>query len=321
MQEVEKLKQVLEIPSEKENLMSRYNTLNNFKVDCCLDLDEVFNKKYINPEIAKAIALQTINRKYPQKDWLYIYTDGSLMDQNEGAGATCQYFSLYKNIGKYTTNFDGEVEAIYTSLQNVFVWLNQCKNIVILSDSKAAIQSISPTISPKMEKVKEIHCMVKQIQMLNKKVVFQWIPAHCGLNGNKKADMLAKKGTYINLKTNFKFSYESIKRVIKRISYSEQAKHQNSKWKESFKDPKLIPDLPRKSAMAMFRLITGHDCLSKHLHRIGVLNSPKCLLCTREEDMEMEHLANCETLRTFVDLPSKYWEARRMMTSLLNPEH
>ncbi|KAJ4433864.1 hypothetical protein ANN_16177 [Periplaneta americana] len=100
-----------------------------------------------------------------------------------------------------------------------------------------------------------------------------------------------------------------------------QAKHQNSKWKESFKDPKLIPDLPRKSAVAMFRLITGHDCLSKHLHRIGVLNSPKCLLCTREDDMEMEHLANCETLRTFVDLPSKYWEARRMMTSLLNPEH
>ncbi|KAJ4425949.1 hypothetical protein ANN_27575 [Periplaneta americana] len=121
--------------------------------------------------------------------------------------------------------------------------------------------------------------------------------------------MLAKKGTYINLKTNFKFPYESIKRVIKRISYSEQAKHQNSKWKESFKDPKLIPDLPRKSAVA----ITGHDSLSKHLHRIGVLNSPKCLLCTREKDMEMEHLANCETLRTFVYLPSKYWEARRMI--------
>ncbi|KAJ4430694.1 hypothetical protein ANN_19285 [Periplaneta americana] len=128
IQEVEKLKQILEIPSEKENLISRYNPLNNFKVDCCLDLDEVFNKKNdINPEIAKAIALQTINRKYPQKDWLYIYTDGSLMDQNEGAGAgaTCQYVSLYKNVAKYTTNFDGEVEAIYTSLQNVFVWLNQ----------------------------------------------------------------------------------------------------------------------------------------------------------------------------------------------------
>ncbi|KAJ4426006.1 hypothetical protein ANN_27633 [Periplaneta americana] len=97
--------------------------------------------------------------------------------------------------------------------------------------------------------------------------------------------------------------------------------HQNSKWKESFKDPKLIPDLPRKSAVAMFRLITGHDCLSKHFHHIGVLNSPKCLLCTREEDMEMEHLANCETLRTFVDLPSKYWEARRMMTSFIPATH
>ena len=49
--------------------------------------------------------------------WTHIYTDGSLTDFGEGAGAggTCRFFSFYKSVGKNTTNFDGEIDAIYTS--------------------------------------------------------------------------------------------------------------------------------------------------------------------------------------------------------------
>ena len=80
---------------------------------------------------------------------------------------------------------------------------------------------------------------------------------------------------------------------------------------------------PRKSAVAMFRLITGHDCLSKHLHKIGIglLPSPNRLLCSKEEEMTLEHLLNCEELKSIEGITSKYWEARRKMTLLLNPEH
>ncbi|KAJ4427926.1 hypothetical protein ANN_23936 [Periplaneta americana] len=53
-------------------------------------------------------------------------------------------------------------------------------------------------------------------------------------------------------------------------------------------DLKSIPDLPRKSAVAMFRLIIGHGCLTKHLHRIGLLDSAECLLCKKENAMDME---------------------------------
>ena len=74
---------------------------------------------------------------------------------------------------------------------------------------------------------------------------------------------------------------------------------------------------PRKCAFAMFRLITGHDCLSKH----GVLPSSNCLLCSKQEEMKLEHLLNCEELKLIEHVTSKYWEARRRMTSLLNSEH
>ena len=86
------------------------------------------------------------------------------------------------------------------------------------------------------------------------------------------------------------------------------------------KTPGIIPEVPRKSAVAMFRLITGHDCLSKHLHKIGILPSPNCLLCFKQEEMTLDHLLNCEELKFIEDITSKYWEARRRMT-LLIPEH
>ena len=85
----------------------------------------------------------------------------------------------------------------------LFIWLRQCKNIVILSDSKAAIQAIASTNCPKMEKIKEIHCMIQQIQKLGKNIVLQWIPAHCNILGNEKADVLAKKGLQNQTKDNY----------------------------------------------------------------------------------------------------------------------
>ena len=48
-----------------------------------------------------------------------------------------------------------------------------------------------------MKKINEIHKIIKQLQNLNKRIVFQWIPAHCGIVGNEQADMLAKKGSRI----------------------------------------------------------------------------------------------------------------------------
>ena len=99
------------------------------------------------------------------------------------------------------------------------------------------------------------------------------------------------------------------------------AESENTKWKNLLENIHLIPEIPRKSAVAMFKLLTGHDCLSKHLHRIDILTSPNCLLCCQEQEMDIDHLASCTALQMAQDMTSKYWEARRRMTSLLNQEH
>ncbi|KAJ4451483.1 hypothetical protein ANN_02946 [Periplaneta americana] len=112
----------------------------------------------------------------------------------------------------------------------------------------------------------------------------QWIPSHCGILGNEKADALAKKGSTATYRPVTKSTYYSVKRVIKctYLDFNKQnliTQSQGKKWNFLHHNPQLIPDLPRKSSVAAFRLATGHDCLAKHLHRIGIYQSPNCPLC------------------------------------------
>ena len=64
---------------------------------------------------------------------------------------------------------------------------------------------------------------------------------------------------------------------------------------------------------ATFRLSTGHDCLAKHLHRIGILQLPYCTLCKEQEDMDRTHIMKCSVLRRCTE-HERYWEARGLMS-------
>ncbi|KAJ4436721.1 hypothetical protein ANN_16853 [Periplaneta americana] len=142
----------------------------------------------------KQLSLETINIKYPLQNWLHLYTNGSLISREQGAGVTCCLFSLHRYLGYGTTSFDGEIIAISESLRNLLCHINQFKNAIILSDSKAAILSIVSKHTSSSQTA-EITKMLSQLISFNKRIVFQWIPSHCGILGNENADALAKKGS------------------------------------------------------------------------------------------------------------------------------
>ena len=73
-----------------------------------------------------------------------------------------------------------------------------------------------------------------------------------------------------------------------------------------------IPKGPRRVAVAEFRLTTGHDCLAKHLCRIGIQPDPYCPLCFLQVEMDREHLQQCPSLK-YVYESDRYWEARDLM--------
>nr|CDS31966.1 hypothetical protein HmN_000394400 [Hymenolepis microstoma] len=73
-----------------------------------------------------------------------------------------------------------------------------------------------------------------------------------------------------------------------------------------------IADWPGLEAVAEFKSSTGHNCLAKHLHIIGVWAQPTCSLCDLQEEMEKTHLIRCSALQTATET-QRYWEARSQL--------
>ncbi|GFY05565.1 hypothetical protein TNCV_4370741 [Trichonephila clavipes] len=67
------------------------------------------------PAQIRAIAKETVERRYHSNLWTHVSTDGSIIERGTGAGAGayCNYFAFYEPLGRDLTNFDGEVEAIF----------------------------------------------------------------------------------------------------------------------------------------------------------------------------------------------------------------
>uniref|UniRef100_T1I9H3 Reverse transcriptase zinc-binding domain-containing protein n=1 Tax=Rhodnius prolixus TaxID=13249 RepID=T1I9H3_RHOPR len=97
------------------------------------------------------------------------------------------------------------------------------------------------------------------------------------------------------------------------------------RW-EGLLNHNIPPDLWRDVAVACFRLATGHDYLPKHLHRIGVFDTPICPLC-RQDEMDAEHLEECSALadaresakdlNQYSRAAMLYWVARGLVAAKL----
>ena len=239
------------------------------------------------------------------------------------AGGTCQLFSFYCHAGPLTTNFDGEILAIKTSLRQLSNHVDKFNKAVILVDSKPAIQAI---LNVSSTETRECCKIISHLQNIGKHITIQWIPSHCNIAGNEKADCLAKKGSNILQTTHKRISFSSIKQHIRKTSETLNKTRiagviQQQKWKSLLQNQEKITNTNRRTAIAIFRLTTGHDCLARHLNKLKILPSPFCILCGDEEEMDEEHLYVCATVSTESNITSKYWKARLLMASLLNAVH
>ncbi|XP_071040011.1 uncharacterized protein [Parasteatoda tepidariorum] len=194
-------------------------------------------------------------------------------------------FSHFVSVGKNRTAFDGEVEAIRIALVQLLDLLREFETVVILSDSQAAIQVIGSAGAPTSFEVLQCRELIRRISQENKRIKLQWIPGPCGIYGNDQADLLARKDR-IKSKT----------------------------W--SSEDIANIPDCPRREAVALLRLVTGHNCLSD----IGIFDisiqlvSPLCSLCYLGELLNRAHLHRFEALRGSANYESAlYWRARERL--------
>ena len=57
---------------------------------------------------------------------------------------------------------------------------------------------------------------MRTLALKGKGIVLRWMPAHCGIWGNEKADFLAKRGANVLQRPNTLISYWRIKLFLKK---------------------------------------------------------------------------------------------------------
>ncbi|GFS68722.1 hypothetical protein TNCV_1959251 [Trichonephila clavipes] len=106
-------------------------------------------------------------------------------------------FSFYSHVDSHTdddiSHYDDEIEAIHLAVHRPSSRLSTPDKAVILSGSDSAIQALASN-QDKSVRVQDCRELLRGIPT---KVVFQCVPCHCALWGNKMGNRLAKRGTDI----------------------------------------------------------------------------------------------------------------------------
>ena len=149
-----------------------------------------------SPELREALTLEMMQDRYPTSTWTNVLTDDSAESavRNGGSGAYIRRpdgttSSLFIQAGDLSSNYRAELHALKASTEHLIKEDCSQQNIVLLSDSLSALQSLTngPTDLP----TQQLHNSLPTLSS-NNKVVLQWVPAHVGITGNETADRLAK---------------------------------------------------------------------------------------------------------------------------------
>ena len=259
----------------------------------------------------KTFTQEMIHNDYPQEDWTHIYTDGSAEEAvtNGGAGIYLRYpdgstASYSVPTGKHSTNFKAESCAILHAAETVNKSNKTTENTVIFSDCKSVLESISSKSTN--ETIRKIKEELTNLQ-LRTKVILQWVPSHCGLSGNEKADRLSKEASKLEQPEN-SLDYNEAKTMIKT--------KMSNRWKKAHETEKEdnLRQLSRYEQVTIFRLRTGHCQLSSHLYKLKLCDTNECQCETSIQTVE-HVLQDCprytkqrDTIWSEgVDLSTKLW--------------
>ena len=173
--------------------------------------------------------------------------------------------NLKKCLPKEASIFSAEIYAINLALD--LISTSSCKKFIIHSDSISVLQSLKYT---KLENPLIVKIFNKLNSLIHsKKVIFCWIPSHIRIQGNDKADSLAKAAINITPDKNIKTPYTDLKPKIKQIV----TKKWQQLWDENplnklfqiqpiFKERKLEPNNTTREETTLTRLRIGHTQLT-----------------------------------------------------------
>ena len=251
-----------------------------------------------------SLTLEYVDIKYPEDQWTHAYTDGSAEEatRNGGGGVYIRYNDGIAQItiatGKYSTNFKAEAEALKKSAIEIRNNLPRTKpNVVIFTD---ALSVLSKLQNPHRKDLSEVETALVDLAAQTN-LTLQWIPAHCGIQGNEQADWPAREGGQLEQEDRYT-TYTDEKTIIKTLSKNKwKQQHPNSNQSDS------LHKLNRTEQVILFRLRTGHNRLNAHMYnkfKIGEFEMCPCNADTMTAEHLLQHCPLHDAMRwdTWPDL-------------------
>ena len=232
-------------------------------------------------EVKKSLTMAMIEEQYPQESWIQVYTDGSATNavKNGGAGIyikypTGEWQAEAIPTGLHCTNYKAEIEALRIAAEIISKVTDNSTQVVFLTDALSVLQALTSNNIPELDQA------LNNIRSF--RTVLQWIPAHCGIQGNEQADKMAKLGATDEQAQN-PVNQNEMKTIIKSL-------YKVPEKKDSYHQ------LSRQEQVTIFRLRTGHNRLNHHMFRkLNLVISPLCPC--GEEDQDTAHvLQRCKNL-------------------------
>ncbi|GFV82497.1 RNase H domain-containing protein [Trichonephila clavipes] len=169
------------------------------------------------PALVNQLALETING-IPQSS-LKIHTDGSRGEKGiSGSGVYIPTPSgalefKIKN-PNYNSVFRSELIAIRRSLQCAAQLEDRFQEIWILTDSRASIQNLANWGDIGDQTSLDILSLLHDLSS-GHSIHFQWIPSHVGIEGNERADFLARTAAVEGVSPRGNLSFSEISTISK----------------------------------------------------------------------------------------------------------
>lgn len=181
------------------------------------------------------------------------------------------------------------------------------KNINICTDSQACLKALkSHSFTSRLM----IECLkrVTEISETNN-VSLVWVPGHRDIEGNEKADKLARDGSltpFLGPEPAFGLSYRVQKTII-RDYFSDKF---TTVWKNlgtcrhsklflkgpDSKTTRYLLNCTRTSLRELIGTITGHCKLNKHMNRLGLVVTSACRRCNDGDETPAHLFMDCPAL-------------------------